>query len=313
MLKNVTQIDRGCWWGAVGMVSLLAVLVPACGGSSEGGPSTAAPIALEALPQKLASATCENIAGCCQSAAIPFDLATCRANAEADIQKLVNSRPSPQFRYDAAAAGECASTLAAAYKSCFYTGSDDAVAPVCGRIFVGTSALGEHCTTSTECALGADGFGHCEFTGGDRARGGVCVAQEADSVSAAPHGKRGEACASTCQDTSNRSDCGAVEPGGTPPQVTTVCFMSEGLQCDPRSRTCQPLVENGGACHYLGCVAGTYCTSADVCAPLKADGAACDGRYECLADSCVYPTNSTTGGICKPKPFATPSRCSGSP
>jgi len=86
--------------------------------------------------------------------------------------------------------------------------------------------------------------------------------------------------------------------------------VDEGLQCDARSQTCQPLVAVGGECEYLGCVAGAYCSSVGVCSAPKADGLPCNGNYECASKRCIFEDDATNGK-CGQRPIANPETCSG--
>lgn len=307
MIKKLAGDDGRCWLGALGIGLLLAALVPACGSSTDSPPGTAptTPIAIESLPQKMAEAVCDNIAGCCRSANVPFELAACRANREASFQTQLSQLSRPKRSYNASGASACVAGLADFYGQCFQIESDDQIRAGCSQLFVGTVALGEACAASDECAPGADGFGHCLFVPDDPQAGGVCVAQST-STDTTPHGKRGEACGSTCA--SVGGDCGGEDPAGS--TSSTVCFMNEGLQCDIRTRTCQPLVALGEPCRYLGCVAGTYCTGANACATLKADGLPCDGHYECASHRCIFDYDAING-MCGHKTIATPDTCSG--
>jgi hypothetical protein len=303
--------------GAAGTGLLLAVLVPACGGSVEvpgnsGTPDTngtpgnsGAPVAIEALAERLANAACENIAGCCHSAAIPFDLATCRANAKPTLQKSVNAAMRSNIGYDAAAAGACVAAYGDYFQRCFVV-SDRSVEASCARVFVGTIPLGGACTTSEveECAPTSEGRGRCVF---DSEQGRlVCVGPSA-SAAPAPHGKLGEACVGSC---SGSGDCGGQAPSGSVPAVITMCFGDEGLQCDFTTQTCQPLAGLGQVCSSGGCVAGAFCAEG-VCAATKADGAGCTENYECIAGRCSLADPAAALGTCGAKGLATPAACSG--
>jgi len=305
-MNKVAREDSGCWWGAASLGLLLGALVPACGGSSTEDPPSAAPIAIEALPRKMADAVCENIAGCCRSANIPFELATCRANREAAFQNELDQASTPERRYNAAGAPACLAALSDFYKQCFQTESDDKISAGCRQMFVGTVALGGACTSSDQCAPAADGFGHCLPVPDDLHAPGVCVA-EGPSSESTPHGKRGDACNSTCSEVGGVL-CAGQEPAGSP--SGTACFVAEGLQCDISSRTCQPLVGLGAPCRFAGCAAGGYCTRDNACATVKLDGASCESHEECASQRCVF-ADDATDGRCSHQPIANLQTCSG--
>jgi len=310
-------MKKVAWWGWAGMGVLLSALVPACGGAVEvpdtNGNGTAgrngtpggsgAPVAIEALPERLASAACESMAACCRSADIPFVLATCRANATPLLQKAVNEALRANIRYDASAAGACIAAYGDYFKGCFVA-NDKLVEASCSRVFVGTIPLSGACTKSEECAPAADGRGRCDFDS-DQAQG-VCVGPSA-SVPSTPHGKLGEACAGSC---SGSGDCGGAAPSGSGPVVTTVCFADEGLQCDFATQTCQPLAALGQVCSSGACVAGAFCAQG-VCAALKPDGAECSENQECMARRCSLLDPAAPRGTCGAKSLATPATCSG--
>lgn len=298
--RNVSE----CWLGGAGLGLLLAALVPACGGSVNGAPGgdgDGEPVPIEALPEQLANAYCENIAGCCDTAAIAFDLATCRANVKAVVQKSVNEALRANSRYEASAAGACVVAYGKYFKRCVEADSESIEAS-CNRVFVGTIALGGACTRNEECAPTADGSGHC-LSESDNPQG-FCFGPNAPSST--PRGKLGDACIGSCQ--GGKADCAVAVPTSS---VTTACFADEGLQCDFRTQTCQPLVAPGGACDHGACVAGAFCTNASVCAATKSDGESCADASECTAHQCFLAEAAAAIGTCGARSLATPQACSG--
>ena len=306
--------DTGRWLGASSLALLFATWVPACAGSVSPGPDgDGTPVPIEALPERLANAACENIAGCCNSSAIAFDLATCRATAKAALQKAVNQETSLSVRYDASAAGACIAAYGAYFKGCV-DGDEKSIEADCSQVFVGTVAVGGACTNNQDCAPSAAGSGSCVHdTTGDttgQSNGGVCVAAVNSSSPAIVHGKLGEACVGSC---SGSGDCAGPAPSGPSPSVTALCFTEDGLQCEFRTQTCQPFAALGEPCNFGGCVAGAFCSNTSACSATKPDGAVCASNEECTGRRCLFAETDAlqTSGVCGAKGLATPAKCSG--
>ncbi|MDP1828212.1 MAG: MYXO-CTERM sorting domain-containing protein [Archangium sp.] len=50
--------------------------------------------------------------------------------------------------------------------------------------------------------------------------------------------------------------------------------------------TCTAFIAEGQSCSAGQCIAGTYCDGSSTCAKPKADGAACNGNFECATGGC---------------------------
>jgi hypothetical protein len=301
---------------------LLALWVPACGGTTTGpGPGTdpgtsagsAGPISIAQLADQLANAFCDNIGGCCQAAAIAFDLASCKANILSTVSQGLAREMSPNIRYDANAAGACVAAYASGVKSCKPSNSIDTA---CSRVFVGSLPAGAPCSLDDECARPTGGTAFCD--GGDSTNGGpsgTCSAASASATSA--HGKLGESCAASCPSGDTCTVTSAGGGTGTPSPAMSVCYSDDGLYCSVDT-TCQPLIAVGQPCSFDGCVNGAFC-GAGVCTAGKADGAACGIDSECAGGSCLSSGAPSAGtgaspgvtGTCGGRGIASVASCAG--
>ncbi|MEO8903229.1 MAG: hypothetical protein ABI627_17040 [Polyangiaceae bacterium] len=259
------------------------------------------------LADKLATAACENIAGCCDAGLIPFDLATCTATAKAALDKSVQEETQPNIRYDASAAGACVAAYGQYFKGCVQQNDATSTESSCNLVFAGTIAPGEACTKSGECAATKDGSSSCQVEAASGNAQGVCVAARNDSSASSPHGKLGEACVGSCEGNDNCFGPGAA---GSAPSVTTWCFAADGLQCESATNTCQRLIVVGQSCDFAGCVTGAFCASG-LCSAKKPNGAACNGNRECSVERCVFSEPAGASGTCGNKSLATTAACSG--
>ena len=306
--------------GAGSTLLLLTGLVSGCAGSStsvgaDGGPSgssgagpgpSAGPISLQQLPDQLAAAFCDNIAGCCHTAAIAFDLATCQQALLANLNQSVAMETSPNIKYDANAAGSCVAAYASEVKSCKL--DETVLNEACRTVFVGSLPPGAPCTVSDECSKSADGDAYCDTSSPSSAQG-TCVSLG----SPGPHGKQGETCGGTC--TSN-SCSSSPSPAGSVPLPT--CFNSDGLYCGP-DQTCQPLVALGQPCESDACKPGTFCKFSTTpsgsfqgaCAAVQSAGAPCMQDEDCAGGLCMFGAGNTPTGICGSDTLANDKTCSG--
>jgi hypothetical protein len=274
-----------------------------CGGSTDHGGTTAAPVAREDFSQKLAEALCNNVGACCASAGYAYDAAGCTAALKSVYdQQLAN----PNASYDANKGGACVAYAAQIAKAC-----KDADPGPCDAVFTGTLPPGSACTSSSECAPPANGIVFCDQN--------QCVQE--------PRGTLGSPCNETCTEHGTAVSCSGSSSGS---QGT--CYTNDGFFCGA-SHTCEKLTSLGQPCSYEGCVSGAYCDTssgvctaakgigqpcqdydqcvasawcdvdAGTCAATKADGAACSSSAECANGHCS--TNRCGGG------FVDASMCSG--
>lgn len=75
-------------------------------------------IAVEQFPDAFASAICDNIAGCCDAASLPYDAAGCRARMDQALASLTAAASLPNVTWNASAAGACVEQAAAVATQC---------------------------------------------------------------------------------------------------------------------------------------------------------------------------------------------------
>jgi hypothetical protein len=267
-------------------VATLIWLMGACG-KSEGD---AEAIPRDELPSRIASLMCDSIGSCCRNAGFPVDVAQCKQVTAAELEEELFEELEPGVTYDAQAAGDC---LAAA-EPLLVCGDTNADVPACERIFRGSVALGQPCTSSRQCKR-SDGQ-QVACTSEDGLSAEVCVEREI-----ARRGKAGDACNSTCYEgdecVSFDEPVPAPGPGGTPlptPEYVT-CHRDDGLYCSSTA-TCAPLVQEGFACtDYGACAGGSFCDfQTQLCSPPRDNGAPCQGDDECKSGNCSYTDISGT-------------------
>lgn len=299
----------------LGSLALTAVLVPGCGGSSDGS-GTAAPIPKEQLLDRMTSAVCDNIGPCCSQQGYAHDPASCKQLLTQFYGQFVTPLLSADgVQYDAAAAGACLKAFQSVAASC--AGEPDS--PACDRVFVGTLAEGANCQLDEQCKAPQGGSAYCDD--------GKCVAE--------PRGKLGDGCYGTCTTSGNSTSCS----GGGASNGNATCYTNDGVFCG-ESGNCEQLAGAGQSCSGGGCVAGhycgngtctpqlgaggdcggsweacnaqTYCNDEGKCAARQQNGADCQSSDECQSDYCDY-AGSGGAGKCAPDYFVTETICSGQP
>jgi hypothetical protein len=285
-----------------------ALSVVGCG-KSDGGSD---PIPQADLPKRVADLVCDSTAGCCRSGGFPIDVAACKAGYTAELQAGLADNLERGVRYDATAAGDC---LAAAASNIVCGEVNEAATPACKRIFVGTAAPGQPCTSSRECAPVAGRTVRCGSDDGLSPE--VCTANSNDTT---PHGKSGEACTSTCSD-DNSCDFASTPvplpgPGGVPePQPAPVaCYLTDGLFCN--SGHCAPLLAVGEAClDYEACRGTAFCNfNTGLCTAPQPNGSPCDSSRDCQSNNCandgpVADPASGANGVCVSATAVTAAQC----
>lgn len=258
---------------------------------------------IDQLASRVASAVCDNISGCCQTASFAFDESGCKQYVITQIQKDIAENTRPSIHYDASAAGRCVAAYASVAKSCVFEDEDLAA---CDAMFVGTLPAGAACMESTECAGASGGQGFCDFSTVDSTTTtGVCAAENGS----APHGKQGDACIGSC----SGSDCSGGSTGTSDTTVLTICYASDGLYCSS-SNVCQPVLALGESCQSGDmCQTGAYCDSTQrLCAPALPNGASCGSSADCASTHClVTDTGALSSGVCGNERVASASVCSG--
>jgi len=277
---------------------ILLGVVGACGGSASHEPGDADErVPLEALPERMADAGCRGIAECCNAAAIPFDLATCKATAKARFALGLMDQSTATIRYDARAAAACVTAYGEYFAHCIV---GESVATVCTRIYTGAVALGEACTDPYECAPVEAGTVRCLFDS-ESARG-VCAPP---SSYAEVHGRLGDACVGSC----GREDCALPVPREGDPPPTPFCYAEDGLYCDYEQKICLPLAAVGSSCQVTPCVSGAFCSRDLVCTAPLTDGADCLGNRQCSSGRCVRAVDEPARATCGRLSLATPAAC----
>ncbi len=224
-------------------------------------------VAKERFAEQLGAAWCEPIGPCCAGVGLRYQAAGCKSFLSAQLQSQLSD---PAVRYDPVAGGDCVRAAAAGAKECFSGASQGAFDAACRRVFVGTIAPGAPCTADAQCAVPA---------GAERAScdAGKCVVTT--------HGKKGDACSSTCDlPSSGVTSCwSAATTGGG----TAICWLGDGLSC-ATDGTCQPVRAIGETCSYGTCTADAYCASDGTCEPAVPAGGSCASFETCAVGlSCV--------------------------
>jgi len=299
--------------GNYGWVSLLVAALTSVGcggttdrtpdphGSAAGGTSTAAPQSVDEFTQRFASSYCQNIAGCCRGQGLATT--DCESTLQQQLHaQLQISTTNPRIHFNAEAAGACIEAYAAALRTCTDATAFRHVSDVCDALLQGTVPIGGQCGKGGECAKPATGVVSCTS--------GVCTLGEAYvSLTDAPHRKLGETCMGTCESSPRETSCGG-NPNTDP--KAGACWIEDGVVCAngvcvaaPRagefcaslsyceaaahcvSGTCVADQSSGACTQDNQCLAPTTCDrTLNMCAPLKADGVACDQYSECLGGEC---------------------------
>ncbi|MBI3206860.1 MAG: hypothetical protein HYZ29_35315 [Myxococcales bacterium] len=243
-------MKRGFGWALLGWV-----VFAGCGGSTDGGGSSATPVAKEDFPAELARAVCNNIGSCCQQAGYVHDAAKCATLLEGMYGKMTTGA----VQYDAQKGGECVAYAVTVVQKC---GADAEPGP-CGSVTTGTIPAGGKCQSSAECIAPSGGDADCND--------GVCVQQ--------PRGKAGDGCSGTCTEDGNTTMCSGGM-GGTS-GGSAICYTNDGLVCRQDGK-CGAAAKVGEPCSYDDCVTDAYCDmSAEKCVARVAVGGSCTGDDQC--------------------------------
>jgi hypothetical protein len=283
----------------LGLATLLW-LVGACGKST----GDAEEIPRDELPSRIASLLCQSIGSCCQRAGFPIDMAECKRVGTAELEEELLEEQEPGVTYDAQAAGDCLASVGPQ----LVCGDVEDDVPACERIFRGSVALGQPCTSSRQCKRSEGQRITC--TGDDGVNPPVCTELEI-----AQRGKQGEACNGTCYEGEEcvSYDTGvpapAPGPGGTPvpaPEYVT-CYRDDGLYCNSMG-ACEELVQHGFACtDYAACAGGSFCDfQTQLCSAPRDNGAPCQGDNECRSGICSY---NDISGTCVAEESVTSEQC----
>lgn len=292
---------------------LVGGLLGGCGGSTRGGGF--GPVPKSQFMSRYESVVCDNIGSCCKTAGYKYDAAACKiALGKSDTATFLKTTTAT---YDAQAAGDCLGAIAGLMSSC--KGFDNVTIASCQKVFTGTKAAGQPCTTSTDCApvSGADvscdststGGGGASGSGGSTGTGGSFGSSQGVCV-VTPRGKKGDGCDATCTESGNSTSCdsmmggagGATGAGGGSSTGNASCYTNEGLYCGANGK-CDALIPIGQPCPTdSGCVDGAFCDNG-TCAAKKAVGSACS-TYDTCKDGtyCKGLDASATGTCATPQP-----------
>ena len=201
--------------------------------SSPGSSSSSGPVPLNQLDSEYAQAFCTGYGNCCGSKGFAFNLATCIANVQSQIN-LSAICASPHV-YDAQAAGDCMADIQSTLSSCGNTGVQ---VPVCASMCTGTAAPGASCAMNWDCASSDAGTAVCELAMGDTSATNSCKLEV--------HATVGDSCNQTCAASSdgNGTICTYLNAPST--SVDLECYVSDGLYCAPDA-ICRPLVGRAAA------------------------------------------------------------------
>lgn len=222
--------------------------------SHSGGGSNADPDSAVEVASVLVDAMCDGFAECCMTYPNTFDRVACESAARAAVERL---RPTGEDAVlHLAVVDQCAEELRSAVASC----SPIPNLGACRSVYAGTAAIGEPCSTVSDCAPvdGAKIF--CV---------GACAARRTVDL--------GEACTATCLEWT----CPLQYQGGAE-------WNHEDLACDATAGhgcvdgVCEPLPTEGQPCHADAlCAPGHVCTADGlICVADAALGESCEDR-EC--------------------------------
>src|SRR6185369_16241101 len=121
----------------------------ACGGSSDAEGSKE--YALDDVCEAMAPRICASSEACCGEQGYPYDQAECEGNAVADCEKNVAKAKNGELVYHADQVEACVSVIEQANQDCAIGAAGlielaPQLAP-CHQVFVGTTQLGDDCTT----------------------------------------------------------------------------------------------------------------------------------------------------------------------
>ena len=288
MSRNHSPSGRGRLSSQFAAAATLFVALASCGGSSEGTPGAAKPIAIEDFAKALADAVCGNVGPCCGNAGYPFDSNACHAKSREQIGTFVRESNVEGTVYDADAAGQCAAEYASVARACGDTQSVDAT---CRKVFRGTRMAGESCSSNVQCESG-----ECGLENGQA---------KCDGKSDRVHRMKGESCEGTCTVNDDKSEyCrGPIPPGGGDPFERRGCYTNDGLICGP-DFICHTAPAFGEAC-FVGfpCAGDSFC-EAGTCARKRATGScgeasdACDSSAFCDLTSRECRAKKSDGEAC---------------
>lgn len=264
--------------------ALVSFSLAACSGASPAA-GTDAPAAPPAASFALtfAHAVCDDLAGCCHLNGFPFDAASCLTTAEAQAHTvLIDPALTAGATYDPSAASLCLSDVAAASRACNDAlptnawAASSVIATNCTKVYAGTKAPGETCSSDYECAPGPAGSAVS------------CVgwlAENAEGVTTSA----GHICQVVVPGTVGATCGSSISP---PPSTIADCD-SAGLTCSWEG-SCQPRLAVGERCVGASdCVATAWC-SAGVCAAQLGEGMACDPYAGACATGLYCSATSST-------------------
>lgn len=308
-------------------ISTTIAVVSACDDTASTTTGSATPVASNDFAARFADAYCSAIAGCCSRYSIESDTPSCTTTLSTQLTALFAAQfASPNYTYDASAAGKCIEGYRAGLSACTDPKAMDATEDLCRLVFTGNVALGGTCTKTAECVQNAEHNVTCDT--------GLCALTSNGSVVVErPRGTAGSPCAVTCITQSiNATSCSSTLSSGTVPTDTVAaeCWVDDELVCGP-SGTCESAPALGAACTNE-CAPGAYCSGGSCiaqittgscslasaacaktsycdsttqeCTPLKADGSACNYDEECQGGDCQ-------GDVCRVWSVATTASCAG--
>lgn len=256
-------------------LSLLCVLVVACGTSDDGGGD---PIAVEETGGAVAEVICERLASCCdltQYAQAGFtDVASCEValaglftSSQGEYEDAISRGT---MTYDGAAAATCLRSLDRSdCTSGVFDGAEE-----CEQVWRGLVNDGAECRFNEECRSRLCSFADEQATTGlcaVPAEGGPCAL---NCFTDDGDGER--FCYNTCGE---GLVCSTTFEEGNEPvsQCVRNTIVGEGEPCAVSDTQCA----DGYWCDY----------EANACAAVLADGATCEDDWECASDTC-------NGGVC---------------
>ncbi len=243
------------------------------GGASDGGASDGGSAGGGATGGLTASQFCSQLTG-----ALATRLGDCllgpasfwTATFQGQCSAVATSVSSGRVKYDASQAQACLGEIAGMSCAVISSGSGALAEQSCAAALVGTVPTGGSCyDTGLDCVpndicdlTSCPGICRAELAAGQAcAAGDICVT--------------GYSCVnSVCTQQASPSP-GASQGQGCNAQSGPFCAV--GLNCDPVSNLCEPVVAEGGGCvpAHDQCEMGTYCGGSNVCTVYSSAGGPC--------------------------------------
>jgi hypothetical protein len=245
-------------------------------------------VSQDRFPAAYAQALCTSLQHCCAENVVSYNYDACTIGWEHTVTSLMAAGGGI---YNAQAATQCVQMVnAAASVSCQpVDGSISAARSVCQQVFAGQAALGDPCSSTSQCAPLEGGAVQCAIVPGDGGGQLPLSFQDPTSPTSSLQLEDQPVCVEVALPDSGVPCMPANEAG-----VGDLCVASQ-LYCDPTTLLCQPLNGAGGPCDpsvIASCSPGAYCL-AGTCTATNPIGSACTDPAECDFSSFCNPATHT--------------------